>query len=322
MSLTAPTTLGRSKWAITREALREAITALPDNAAVGLLYYPNMPTSPSESARDVSACVNVDTQIPVERLGEAGSLHRLRIDDSLGHAKPNGATPTHDAYAYALMNGLGQVQLAGQPYMLVITDGAPTLAQGCLGPGVPQSPQPTEPILDAIWGARSNRGIRTFLIGSPGSEDNGAGGDMRPWLSTGAVLGGTAIPGCNVQGPNYCHVDLVDESDFASALRARLSQIVGQLVSCSFELPVEPDGAALDPTRMNLLFTPSTSEEPQLVVQNPEANCYFGWQRHENTLELCGQTCDIVRRDPGAKLELLLGCATQQVPARLAGRGC
>jgi hypothetical protein len=181
---------------------------------------------------------------------------------------------------------------------------------------VPQSPQPTEPILDAIWAARSDRAIRTFLIGSPGSEDNGAGGDMRPWLSTGAVLGGTAIPGCNVQGPNYCHVDLVDESDFASALRARLSQIVGQLVSCSFELPAQPDGAALDPTRMNLLFTPSASEQPQLVMQNPEANCYFGWQRHENTLALCGQTCEIVRRDPGAKLELLLGCATQQVPAR------
>jgi hypothetical protein len=316
MSLTAPTTLGRSKWAITREALREAIAELPDSAGVGVLYYPNMPTNPSESAREVSACVNVDTQIPVALLGKAGSSHRLRINESLERAKPNGATPTHDAYSYALVNGLGQVDLPGQRCMLVITDGAPTLAQGCLGLGVPQSPQPTQPILDAIWAARSDRAIRTFLIGSPGSEDNGAGGDMRPWLSTGAVLGGTAIPGCNVQGPNYCHVDLVDESDFASALRARLSQIVGQLVSCSFELPAEPDGAALDPTRMNLLFTPSTSEQPQLVMQNPESNCYFGWLRHENTLKLCGQTCEIVRRDPGAKLELLLGCATQQVPAR------
>ena len=108
----------------------------------------------------------------------------------------------------------------------------------------------------------------------------------------------------------------VCESDFASALRARLAEIVGQLVSCSYALPALPDGVALDPTKMNLIYTPGDGSEPRLVVQNPEANCYFGWQRDGDSLNLCGQTCDIVRRDPAAKLELLLGCATQQVPAR------
>jgi hypothetical protein len=315
MSLTTPATQGKSKWAVTREALREAVAGLPPSTAVGMLYYPNMPTTPSVAAREVSTCVNVSTQIPVELLGEAGSAHRQQIEESLAHAKPNGATPTHDAYEYALANGLEPSALPGERYMLVITDGAPTLAQGCVGQGVPQAPQATQPIIDEIRGARLDHGIRTFLIGSPGSEDNGAGGDMRPWLSTAAVLGGTAVPGCSVAGPSYCHVDLVDVSDFATALRARLSDIAGQIVSCSYELPSAADGQALETSQINVIYTPGDGQKPVLVGQNPDANCYFGWQLRGSTLQLCGQSCDIVRQDPGAKLELLFGCATQQVPA-------
>lgn len=316
MSLTSPATQGKSKWSVTREALREAIAELPASTAVGMLYYPNMPTLASSSPRDISACVNVDTRIPVHLLGEAGSTQRRFIENSLDRAKPNGATPTHDAYEYALATGLTPSTLPGERYMLVITDGAPTLALGCVGPGVPDAPQPTQPIIDEILGARVNHGIRTFLIGSPGSEDNGAGGDMRPWLSTAAVLGGTAIPGCSVEGPNYCHVDLVEVSDFAAALRARLTEIVGQIVACAYELPNAPNGQAVETSEVNVIYSPGGGGEPLLVGQNPDANCYFGWQLRGNTLALCGQTCDVIRKDPGAKLELLFGCATQRVPSR------
>lgn len=314
MSLTTPATQGRSKWSVTRDALREVIATLPATTAVGVLYYPNMPTGPSLIGRELSSCVDVDARLPIELLGEASSVQRQLIDDSLTRTRPNGSTPTHDAYEHALSSGLAPSTLPGERYLLMITDGAPTLSLGCLGPGVPQSPQPTQPIIDEILRARLEHDIRTFLIGSPGSEDNGAGGDMRPWLSNAAVLGGTATPGCSAEGPNYCHVDLVEVSDFATALRARLGDIAGQIVSCSFELPPPPAGETIDTSQINVIYSPGSGGEALLVGQNTDSNCTHGWHLTGTSLQLCGLTCERVRRDSGAKLELLLGCETRKIP--------
>src|SRR5688572_9440293 len=99
-----------------------------------------------------------------------------------------------------------------QKFMLLITDGAPTMSEGCNG-GDGDNGQvqdmPTEPIIAEIAGAYA-QGIRTFLIGSPGSEESAeeTGGDMRPWLSRAAVESGTDEAGCAVDGPNFCHMDM------------------------------------------------------------------------------------------------------------------
>jgi hypothetical protein len=311
MDQTTNATNGRTKWEITQEALGVAIASLPATTALGVLYYPNMSTQGSDTPRDVSACVNVNALIPVELLGDAGSAHRETIDDSLDRAGPDGSTPTHDAYHYALENGLKQADEEGNKFMLVITDGAPTLELGCMGEGVPRSPSPTQPIVDEVLATR-NDAIRTFIIGSPGTEDNGNGEDSRPWMSRAAALGGTARSGCSLNGPNYCHIDLSQESDFAGALNAALARILGQIVSCSFELPAPPAGETLNLSEINVIYSPGSGGADQLVGRDDSPDCQDGWQLDSNNrVVLCPNVCDMVQRDPQGTVELLFGCATE-----------
>lgn len=304
-------TNGRTKWEITEEALRIAVDSLPATTALGVLYYPNMATQRSDTPRDVSACVNVDAMIPVDLLGDAGSAHRERIEESIDRAGPNGSTPTHDAYHYALENGLKQAEQEGNKFMLLITDGAPTLELGCMGDGVPRSPSPTEPIVDEVFASRTDA-IRTFIIGSPGTEDNGDGDDSRPWMSRAAALGGTARSGCSLNGPNYCHIDLSQESDFAGALNAALARILGQIVSCSFELPAPPPGETLNLSEINVIYSPGSGGEDVLIGRDDTDACQDGWQLDSNDrVVLCPTLCERVQRDPQGTVELLFGCATK-----------
>ena len=305
-----------SKWEVTQPALAAAIDTFPGSTAVGVLYYPNRDTDDTdENPQDVSACVNVDALIPIAPLGAAGSPQRQALADSLDDAAPDGLTPTHDAYRHALNEGLLASTYSGDRYMLLITDGAPTLSLECvraagggMGGGGVNVVDPN-PIVDEIIAARA-QGIRTFVIGSPGSEVGEDGEDMRPWLSRAAIEGGTAADGCSETGPNFCHFDMTQAPDFAAALTAALQAITGAVVSCSYELPDPPAGQMLDLTKINAFYTPASGGEPQLIPQAPAGACSEGWQIVDNRVELCADTCSLVQSDQAGRFELLFGCAT------------
>jgi hypothetical protein len=316
MNADDPTGSGMSKWEVTEPALRDAIATLPATTAVGILFYPNQTTSESNLARDPSECVREDAMIPIAQLGAAGSLQRDRIDDSLASTSPiNSGTPTHDAYQLALEQ-LEATTLAGNKYMLLITDGQPTFLQGCIGSGLVTEPVDEQPIVDAIAAANGD-GIKTFVIGSPGSEENQATlADARPWLSQAAEAGGTAPAGCSSTGPtNYCHFDMTVEDDFGDGLARALGAIAGQIVSCDYLLPAPPPDQTLDPDRVNVVYTPGVGD-PLLVLRSSAADCTAGWRYSADgtRIVLCSDTCDTALADPDARLELMFGCATETGP--------
>src|SRR5260221_612179 len=122
-------------------------------------------------------------------VGGAGPLQRTAVDASLQAIMPASLTPTHDAYKSALDSGLSPYMTTANKFMLLITDGAPTMSLGCISGttggrrGGNTMDMPTAPIIAAIAGAKAMN-IRTFIIGSPGSQMSSPGGmDMRPWLS-------------------------------------------------------------------------------------------------------------------------------------------
>jgi hypothetical protein len=312
-----------TKWEITRDALGGAIDSLPATSAVGVLYFPNMRTSGSDVARPIDECVNIDAMIPIGILGDPSSTQRDTIARSLDRTDPNGSTPTNDAYDYAYANGMQASKLTGNRFMLLITDGAPTLKKGCQGGGGPNNPQPTQPIIDDIHAARQ-AGVRTFVIGSPGSESVSNGStnvDLRPWLALAAVEGGTAPEGCSVLASSsggdtdWCHIDLSQSSDFAGALNAALSRILGLITSCTFDVPATvPDGQVVQRDEVNVIYTPGSGSGDVLVGRDDSPDCQTGWQFDgEGRVVLCPQTCETAQNDPAGKVELLFGCDSVSV---------
>jgi hypothetical protein len=314
---------GGSKWDVTREALRDALETLPASAAAGVLYYPNRNNELSTDPRPVDECVNVDAMIPIDLLGAQGSGHRDTLDESLDDANTGSYTPTHDAYKYALDNGLKPYNSQANKFMLLITDGAPTMALQCIGEnaggggggmmGGKIVDQPTAPIVDEVAGAMA-AGIRTFIIGSPGSEESSNGDDKRPWMSEAAQKGGTAAAGCATNGPNFCHMDMTQEPDFAAALVAGLGAVVGQIVNqCEFSFPEPPPGETIDPNQTQLIV--QTSSGAKLVKPSTQDNCTEGWQlTMAGRIQLCPASCEEVKNDPTARVQLLFGCSSDEIP--------
>jgi hypothetical protein len=250
--------------------------------------------------------------IPLAPLAAADSAQRKTILAGLDAAAPAGGTPTQDAYDYALFQGLKPNDQPGNRYMVLITDGQPTIAKSCIGTGSTKHPVDYRPIIAEISTAHS-LGVNTFVIGSPGSEMNSeTNEDVRYWLSEAASAGGTPVStNCNDTGaPTYCHFDMSTEPDFAAGFGKALASIAAHLASCSYEMPDPPPGQSLDIDKVNVILS-KNSTEYYLVLRAASSNCTSGWYLDaQDNIVLCSETCAQVRQDETAVLELRFGCET------------
>jgi len=288
--------MGPTKWQSTREALEAVIAKLPETIAAGLLFYPNMANQARSQPTTVDRCVDTRAGIAPALLTPAQKMRLLAAFDA---TSPNGWTPTDAAYEYALQTELLPSQLPGDKYVLLITDGQPTLRGDCTsaGNGAGITPVESQPIVDHI-GDALGKGVRTFLIGSPGSE----GG--RAWMSEAAIVGGTAAAGCKVMGPPYCHLDMTTAADFGAALEAGLNKLTGS-IACTYDIPDPGQDQVIDHDRINLVVT--TASGTQLILPDDDADCDEGFRISGNQVVLCDGTCSRVQRE-GDSIQLLFGC--------------
>ena len=267
-----------------------------------------------------SACENGVRLVPIELLDVAGLVPVAPLNDPAmtqldrllsglwDEDVVDGGTPTHDAYVYAL-SALRVSVPEGAAHMLLITDGRPTFALGCVGTGRSEDAVDEQPIVRAIAEAREN-GTRTFVIGSPGSEGTGEDGvDARPWLSRAASAGGTAREGCDHEGPVYCHFDMVDEPDFAAGLSTALGQITGTIMPCEYVVPDPPSGKTLAPTEVHVIWTLEDGSQHELL-RDDQDECGEGWRYTGDgtRIALCPASCQRIRSASRDQLELFFGC--------------
>jgi hypothetical protein len=317
----------QTKWQITEAALSNAIdTGLTDRTGVGILFFPNKNTSPNNNTTpiDITNCVNTSALIPAAPLGPQGSPQRAAIAQGLANAYVAGGTPTDDAYEYAYASGVvPAMQTYGyfNPFMVLITDGQPTISLGCEGTGQTAYPVDWHPIVNDIATAFNNSPlVKTFVIGSPGSEaQSSTGANGRPWLSQAARTGGTQItPNCVDTGPNYCHFDMTQSLDFAADLAQALQAIINSAVPCSFKLPPPTNGKEIDPTKLAVFYEENvvggTATQEWLIGQTSDATCAGGtgdgWYIDpvSGVMTLCPITCRTVQSDKFAKLNVVGGC--------------
>ena len=183
--------------------------------------------------------------------------------------------------------------------------------------------------------------INTFVIGSPGSEDNqGADYDNRSMMSRMAAAGGTATEGCNHDGPNYCHFDMTQEPEFLQALVDALGDIINmvqvtlqtvEMVQetvvvreetvvetvnlCSYPLPEPPKGQDLFLEEVKAIYYPGggdVRQEIRQTTEEPPETCTEGWTFDDpvnpTTIEFCSATCERIQADPMARVEIEVGC--------------
>lgn len=89
-------------------------------------------------------------------------------------------------------------------------------------------------------------------------------------------------------------------------------------VACEILVPKPPAGETFDPTKVNVLYTP-TSGAPVTIEQDTSKPCASGangWQYNADKTKilLCGDACAKLKADPTGKVTVELGCATKVKP--------
>jgi hypothetical protein len=309
-----------TKWQITVTALKKVfdnLVAQKSTASVGLSFFSN------------------DNQCGVQSMPSVG-VNALSVPQvsalkaSLDLTTPNGGTPmvggTVLAYAYLhqeATKGPGCTGALcgahGNRYVVVLTDGAdscssstsldPADAPKCTSAGGCTNYLVQKAAPDAL-----NANIKTYVIGAPGSEP------ARGYLSALAFAGGTPRNGgCNhdpTSASGDCHFDMATSQDFAADLTAALANISGATLGCEFSVPQTT--GVVDSTKVNVQYTAGGKGDPTCFAYNSGAcdSGSNGWQfakKPDGTEDLskvviCGKSCDTVRADVGAKVEVLIGC--------------
>jgi hypothetical protein len=287
----------RSKWDITQEALASAIANMPDAVAVGVSYYPN-------TAGNSVECFRAETAAPIDRLTPE---HRQLIERVNAAQRPQGGTPTHAAYEFGVAE-LEAAALSGSHFLVLITDGIPTFTLECGGDG--QTRVDGAPLVASVGQRYSEASIRTFVIGSPGSEA------AREELSTMALVGGTGAPGCEAAAPGACHFDMTGEPNFSTALEQALGDIAEATLGCVYAVPEPPTGRSrIDLNDVSVVLESEGGNPISEFLRASSADCDAGWQysADQTSIQLCRSTCDELARqvslDPTLSVRVKFGCA-------------
>jgi hypothetical protein len=282
---------GSSKFDLTRTALTQVVASLRDADRAGLAVF----------GADDACGVSSSPLVPVAALASA---QRSSITQAISGITPKGATPlvggTTVAYEHLNPNRPG-FDLPKRRFLVVVTDGAET----CAPASVPSFLSTT------IDQARSV-GIRTFVVGAPGSET------ARSMLSELAYRGGTAASsscshGAAQASTGDCHVDLTQSgANFGTMLSSALLEASRLAIPCEVELPANVDANVVDFDRAVVRVTSSAGVTSR-VLEDRTAGCddgANGWQYEDGhaRVVLCGNACAALRSDRGSKVTVELGC--------------
>ncbi len=304
------------KWSGAVAALKSALAAADDELPVGILYYPQglfdtsksvgcifTPTAPGcpEALKD-SGCTDIK-KTPYVDVGPLKDT-RAKLSSSMDATSPTGDnTPTR----WALKNGwaiMGTIPAKGDRYVLLVTDGEPTVHQPAFG-GLPEMSIEcgSTAIMEKETGDafKATPVVKTFVIGAPGSEKAGK------FLSQLAINGGTRrTPTCTTAAGD-CHYQ-IGSGSFSGDLAKALGEITGKIATCIFELPT---GADVDPTKVNVVLE-KAGVGSDVLRDESHAD---GWDYTDGTktkVEIYGPKCDELKASAGKmSVKILLGCKTR-----------
>lgn len=300
---------GGTRWAAVSSALIGFLED-PRNAdiALGLGYFPVVPATTCQMGDpdclciltfcvkvsfDLASCAVDDYSTPTVPLALPPDVQPL-ISDLQAH-QLNGGTPTRPALEGAVkyVSSWAAMHPDRKSVIVLATDGEPT---GCL----PNSAQDVADVAAAAL--TSTATIQTFVIGV---------GDSLQSLNLIAQAGGTE------------QAYLVEDANAATAFTEALEQIRGAASPCDFLIPTDGVQGKVDPTQVNVEFTPTGSSTPILIAQTSDGSAATcgpdgGWH-YDNpsaplAIKLCPASCSMLNDSDvqvgGGSVQVQFGCET------------
>jgi len=316
------------KWLAARSSLGSFVDSLANEQnttfGVGLLLFSS--TNPGNGGD----YTRVDVPINKVDRNQAGRIQQRMAPTGHGAATvyPNGGTPL-----YTSITGQGAVlakfdpanpptslAAGGKRVLVVITDGVPTPRGGN------SQAQENESVRAAVAALRTgNPSITTFVVGvgdptaDPGDYDETLLGAM-------ALAGGAAPAGCNPNWANGdtatkpCHFQITpgarSSQQIAADFIAAMNSIRDIVVPCDFPLEkASADAGQIDPERVNVVYEPGDGTAPQQLKHDTTNGWVYNNYNADagespSKITLNGASCSTLKKDPGGKIRIVLGCKT------------
>jgi hypothetical protein len=305
---------GGTKWDAVTKALK-AFFVDPANAAIGAgIQYFGLPVGnlPSSCNTDADcgaygpcllnicfgaigggdSCDVADYSKPEIEIAPLTAAHAMQLSTSVNGHMPTTSTPTGPALQGAVNHAHDWAAAhAGHVVVVIfVTDGDPSECSPMDIPSISGI---------AAQGLAGAPSVKTFVIGVGSSLAN---------LNSIAASGGTSSAFLVDTNANVVQ-------QFEMALKALQKNAVG----CQYTIPA-PMMGQVDYGKVNVQYTPSNGPAQPIPNVANAAACNAntgGWYYDNNNaptkILLCPASCTKVQADAGAKVDVLLGCATMHM---------
>jgi Mg-chelatase subunit ChlD len=287
IALDRSSSLSGAKWDAALKGLgaflKDPVSAGID---VGLVTFPRQPLL---NPQECSFSNYKDPEVPFAKL--PGNAQPML--DFLATVKPNGfGTPIYPALGGTLERAA--VSKIAKPLenfaVLLVTDGEPAQPPAtCNGVNALS----TDSIGAFVADTFEKYQVKTFVIGLPGIP--------KSFADTLAQKGGTQA------------IVIQQDVDLEKQFQGALSAVLGEGLGCEFPLP--PDSSKYDKDLVNVNYTKGDGSGTLDLKRSVGCKDGVGWDYDSDTkptkLVLCGSTCEQVKKDGLAKIDVILGCPTR-----------
>jgi hypothetical protein len=276
------------KWDAARAALTAFVRA-PTTAGlnVGMAMFPIV--RGLGGILGLSSCDIAEYARPVVPVGALPGV-AMNVVNVLNMTQPSGGTPTKPALQGAIQYArTWEMTMGRRIVVLLVTD------------GVPNECDSTVMSVSMIAQAAASTGILTFVVG--------VGPNLQS-LNDIAVAGGT--------GMAYL-VDGGNPDQLIDALKKVQTQ--ASRLACSFKIPPPRAGEMLDPTKVNVRFSPDGNPMtamtlPQVMNRaacGPMGGWFYDNPTNPTTVNLCDASCMRANQSPMGEVSLQFGCKTEVI---------
>lgn len=217
------------------------------------------------------------------------------ILDAIDKEKPDGFnTPMYPAIRGALNEAYNDLKArpGESGAVLLVTDGEPQgPAATCSG----VNPEDPAEIAKIAAAGLTTFGVKTFVVGLPGVNVTIANQIAAAGGTTSAVLA-------------------TDPTKVEAGFRDALAVVRGKALPCDFALPTKVLKGEVSYALVNVQYSKGGAPPAQTIYQDAACTGGEGWRYDDpakpTRVVLCPKTCEAVRSDPKAKVDILLGCKT------------